>query len=236
LFARTWARFFSHVGACSRAEPRASTQLLAVVLTTLTLVWFGAAAHAQAPAQPAAPPPAADPAAAPTAAPAQAAPPPVYAPPPAGYVAQPVYAQPYAYAPQPPPPRRPRLRKGLMISGISVFGASYIIAAITGAVLLDIKTPCSDCKGVGAMLLIPLAGPFLAIPRADAGDGGLVVLGIVQIAGAGLMVGGIIQFLHSKRQAQQSGYYSLDLAKGRLLSFDLHTSPARLGPSMQLRF
>jgi hypothetical protein len=160
----------------------------------------------------------------------------VYAQPPAGYVAQPGYGQAYAYAPQQLPPRRPRLRKGVRIAGTSVFGASYLISAITGAVLLDLNAPCSDCKDVGAMLLIPLVGPFLAVPRSDGGDGGLVVLGIVQIAGAGLMIWGIIQFLHSKRQAEQSGYYSLNLPQGRRLSFDVDASPARLGPSMQLRF
>lgn len=124
-----------------------------------------------------------------------------------------------------------------MIGGIAMLGASYIAAVVSGAVLMDInRTACASCKDVGPLLFIPLAGPFLAIPQANSGDGMLVLLGALQIAGTGLLVGGIVQYQMSKKRAAEQGLYSLKLPEGRSLSFDLSAHPARLGPSARLRF
>jgi hypothetical protein len=75
----------------------------------------------------------------------------------------------------------------------------------------------------------------MAMAETRGGDAPLVLLGIFEVAGAGLLAGGIVQYVMSKRRAEAEGY-ALDLRGGRKLSFDLHTSPARLGPSMKLRF
>jgi hypothetical protein len=123
-----------------------------------------------------------------------------------------------------------------MIGGIAMLGASYLIAVITGAVLVEIREDtCRSCNDVGNRLFIPFAGPFLAMAHTRA-DLPLGFLGVLQIAGAGLLAGGIVQFVLSKRRAEEEGAYGFDLGQGRKLSLDFHTSPARLGPSARLRF
>lgn len=183
--------------------------------------------------------------------PATPAPPPVYAPPPPGY-GQPVYGQPgygqpgygqpgYAQPGYPvtyaqPPRRAPRARKGLMIGGIAALGASYLIGVITGAVLVSIsESACRNCNNVGNLLFIPIAGPFLGMAHTRHADAPLALLGVFQIAGLGLLAGGIVQYSLSKRRAEQE-MYGIELRGGRKLSFDVHASPWRAGPSLKLRF
>jgi hypothetical protein len=199
--------------------------------------------HSFAAAQaPAAPPP-------PVAQPAPAAPPQAY---PQQYPQQ--YAQPYqAYpqqypqyqtypqqypqtvyvAPQVRQPRKPGPRRSLMIAGASVLLASYGVAVVTGAALVDGE--CRTCEDVGWSLLIPIAGPYIAAGVADKGKGLLVLLGTVQVIGVGLTIGGGIQYAMTKR-ATQSQALSLKLPRGRDVSFDVATSPRMMGPTMKLRF
>jgi hypothetical protein len=216
--------------------------ILVSSLTLLAVLALAASSHAQSPAAPppAAPPPSAPPSAAPP-------PPPLAygqpnAQPPYGQpYAQPGYGQPYAqpgYAqpgyPAPYAPR-PRLRKGLMISGIAVLGASYLIPLFTGIVIHDVHS-CDNCRPLANRLFIPLAGPFLAMGPARNGEAALAMLGTLQIVGLGMLVGGVFLYVHSKQQAREQGYYVLDLPEGRSLAFDMSASPARLGPSLRLRF
>jgi hypothetical protein len=232
-----------------------SSVALAVVLSALRADHVHAQAAPAPTAQPqpapgAAPPPAggvppAGLTAQPAPAPVAGQPPPVYAPPPV--YGQPVYGQPVYGQPvygQPgypvtyaqPQRRAPRARKGLMIGGIAAIGASYLIGVITGAVLVSIsESACTNCNNVGNLLFIPFAGPFLGMAHTRHADAPLAILGVFQLAGAGLLAGGIVQYTMSKRRAEQE-MYSLELRGGRRLSFDVHTSPLRLGPSMQLRF
>ncbi len=232
-----------------------SSVALAVVLSALRTDHAHAQAAAPAPsAQPqpapgaAPPPPGGVPPAGLTAQPAPAPQsPPVYGQPVYGQpvygqpvYGQPVYGQPVygqpGYPVAPPPRRAPRARKGLMISGIAVLGASYLIGVITGAVLISIsESACRNCDNVGNALFIPFAGPFLGMAHTRHADAPLVLLGIFQLAGAGLLAGGIVQYSLSKRRAEQE-MYGLELRGGRRLSFDVHASPWRAGPSMQLRF
>jgi hypothetical protein len=223
-----------------------SSVALAVVLSVLCADRVHAQAVAPAPgAQPqpapgAAPPPAggvppAGLTAQPAPAPVAGQPPPVYGPPPV--YAQPGYGQPgYPVTYAQPARRPPRARKGLMIGGIAALGASYLIAVITGATLVSIsENACTNCNNVGNLLFIPFAGPFLGMAHTRHADAPLAILGVFQLAGAGLLAGGIVQYSMSKRRAEQE-MYGLELRGGRRLSFDVHTSPLRLGPSMHLRF
>lgn len=225
----------------------------------LCLTWLGLAqaVSAQAPAapppaypaQPAPPPPQTYPPA-PTypqqAYPQQAYPQPAYPqqaypqqaypqqqPYPQMYQQQQVYPPPYAPpAPAPRAPSKPRLKRGMLAAGISVLAASYGISLITGAILVD--TPC--CERVGAMLMIPVAGPYLAAEAADDGKGLLVLLGTVQVVGTGLLIGGIVRYTKSKRAAEEQGYYAWKLPHERSLGVGLSSSPALVGPRLQLRF
>jgi hypothetical protein len=124
-----------------------------------------------------------------------------------------------------------------MVAGISMLGGSYLVSVISGAALIDMHEPqCRHCDDVGPLLFIPLVGPFLGIAQAREGDAFLVLLGILQLAGTGLTIGGAIQFRRSKKELAAQGYYTLHLPHGRSLSFDMSASPARLGPSARLRF
>lgn len=199
------------------------------------LVVMGASAHSSAQAQaPAAPPP-----------------PPAAAPPPAAYPQQypsqypQTYPQPYyqaypqhypqtVYVPQQAKPRKPGPRRSLMIAGASVLLASYGVAVVTGAALVDGE--CRTCEDVGWSLLIPVAGPYIAAGVADKGKGLLVLLGTVQVVGVGLLVGGAIQYAMTKNAMKESAALSLKLPHGRAMSFDVATSPRLMGPTMKLRF
>jgi hypothetical protein len=214
---------------------------LVLAAALVSLAWSPrAVAQAPAPA-PAAPPPAA-PAPAPYAAPPAAPPPTQYqAPPPQQYAYPPAYAPPM-YAPAYPPApksRPPRASKGLMISGIAVLGGSYLVAMLAGSIILDEpSSTCVDCQDVGPLLFIPVIGPYIAMGPAVDGEGVLALLGTVEVVGLGLMIGGIIRYVSTKRAAEQQGYYGLQvpLRAGRSLALDVSASPARVGPSLKLRF
>lgn len=161
------------------------------------------------------------------------------------------YAQPAYYGQQPgyaqqgrwQPPRRPRTRKGLMITGISILGGSYLLSAVIGAAALDDDYDEYDNynddfwdRDTARWLFVPVVGPFAAMSTSDEGDGLLVLLGMAQLVGTGLMVGGIIQYKNSKRAAEMEGYTHWKLPGNRALSLDVSASPRFAGPRMRLAF
>ena len=105
--------------------------------------------------------------------------------------------------PQPLPPRGPNPNKGLglMIAGFSVFGFSYLLTAVGGAVSIDAGRP-----EIGQPLMIPIAGPFIAGARHGSATVGLGLglVGVIQLAGLGMGIGGAVQFGKSRRQARLS--------------------------------
>ena len=74
---------------------------------------------------------------------------------------------------------------GLIIPGAVCLGISYILA---GAL--------SDHENL-PVLLVPLAGPFLAVPndhaRASIGAPALVAIGLGEVIGAGMVIGGFVR-------------------------------------------
>lgn len=149
----------------------------------------------------------------------------------------PAYSQPYpqtVYITQPAKPAAPRPKRTMMIAGISVLLASYGVAVITGAALLD--SPCCQ-EDVGWALLIPVAGPYIAAGAAYDGRGLLVLLGTVQVIGVALTIGGAVQYALSKNEAAaHNAAVHVKLRGERDLSFDVATSPSLMGPTMKLRF
>lgn len=150
-------------------------------------------------------------------APGEVAPAPAPAPGPAP-VAQP-YAnpQPYPYAnPQPyppypgpaPAPEAPRSRrKGLMIGGWTMFGVSYLLTALIGAVISDSKTICADparCQRLGYYMMIPVAGPFIATGPSNTATGSIFLglVGVAQTAGLVMGIVGTAQFVADGRRHQ----------------------------------
>lgn len=119
--------------------------------------------------------------------PAQGYPPPQYFPPP-GHQGT-VYQR---------PSRRP---KGLLIAGPIVLGASYGFTALVGLQIMSTNTNsdgayCTNCDTVGPRLLIPILGPWLALPAADGDDGKVLsaMLGIAQATGLLLTIVGISRY------------------------------------------
>jgi hypothetical protein len=160
-------------------------------------------------------------AAQPAPAPVPAAPQPVPTAPPPGVV-QPQYPQPAptyppapVYAPVPPPkqpPARTGRRKGLMIAGFITLGASYILTALVGSALQDIKAEdCSNCEKVGNAFYVPILGPWLVYGNEAKGQGDTpygterkdldalaAVAGVAQGVGTVLTAVGITLFATSK--------------------------------------
>ncbi|KIG13912.1 hypothetical protein DB30_07407 [Enhygromyxa salina] len=95
---------------------------------------------------------------------------------------------------------------GMTISGYTIFGTSYLISALVGTISLDLAADVGGTGVYGKRMLIPVAGPFLAIPRADSATGGLFTgfLGVVQIGGLVLGTAGAIKFGRANRQLRLS--------------------------------
>jgi hypothetical protein len=96
-----------------------------------------------------------------------------------------------------------------MIAGLSTLGGSYLFSALVGLTLLNYENDhpgevCLNCEATGSALLIPIAGPWIALPDANEDKGGQVVcaiLGLAQATGVVLSIVGIIQFTSSGRPA-----------------------------------
>ncbi len=169
-------------------------------------------------------------------------------PAPQSYEARPQPGQPY-YAPgstygvRPGDPMpgaarpRPRISRGLMIGGVVTLGVSYLLGLLPAAIMLDIdNSRCRDCQRVGGFLFIPVVGPFLAIEPARHAQGLLGIYGVVQAAGAVMMIAGIIKYKNSKRAAMEAGYAHWKLPHERTLTLDVAASQHQLGPKLSLRF
>jgi hypothetical protein len=95
-----------------------------------------------------------------------------------------------------------RPRKGLMIAGWATLGGSYLFSVLVAAMLYEKDVNpgagkvCLNCRAEGDALLIPLVGPFMAIPKADGADGKAVVaiIGVVQLAGLAMGIVGTVLY------------------------------------------
>jgi hypothetical protein len=122
--------------------------------------------------------------------------------------------QPYYAPPQPqpapyvaPPPSR---RKGMMVGGWSLFAGSYLFTALIGAAVSDSKRwACSDqerCNRIGTYMLIPVAGPFIAIGPSQSAVGSFFLgfSGLAQTAGLIMGIAGTAQFVADGRRQQMA--------------------------------
>lgn len=133
---------------------------------------------------------------------------------PAGYQPQPVYQQP-VYQPRPRRHRVPytegmdmpeggtitkRVRLGLLIPGAALFVIPYLSTALTYSFLADARASTRQPQPI---LLVPVLGPFLAIPNLDENfedmgrDSGtrkfwLTFNGLIQLAGLTMAIVGAI--------------------------------------------
>lgn len=186
-----------------RAAAVAATALAVAVATLAS----APAAHAQQPLD------AASPAAPPGYASAPPAPPhwPEAAPgaaPPGGYMMPqlPPWANPKTIEYEEGDPIPPgyqfetRADKALAIGGLTTFGTAYAISLVIGSAVL-----MSDDDDEGyAALLVPIAGPYIAINTLDAEGAGvfwLMVNGVMQTAGVAMLAAGLAaEDVYLKRQ------------------------------------
>jgi hypothetical protein len=85
-----------------------------------------------------------------------------------------------------------------LIGGVVTLGASYAFSAAVGLELmsrasggLNGSSVCTNCDTAGLRLLIPVVGPWAALPAsASGGKPILVALGIVQAAGLIMTIAG----------------------------------------------
>jgi hypothetical protein len=96
---------------------------------------------------------------------------------------------------------------GLLAAGLATLGGSYAFTALVGWQMQSGRADgssgyyCPGCDGVGSRLLIPIVGPWLALPAAEGADGKILtaVMGTAQVAGLALTVVGTSRFLASGR-------------------------------------
>lgn len=84
---------------------------------------------------------------------------------------------------------RTRADRGLAIGGVTVFGTGYLISLVIGTTVLMSDDSDSDTF---APLLVPVAGPFMAINTLDAEGSGvfwLMIDGLMQTAGVLMLAG-----------------------------------------------
>ena len=120
------------------------------------------------------------------------------------------------------PYKPPSRRKGLMIAGWTILGASYIPTAFTGAQIYDWCTnnksgsDRQDCRDLGTMLMIPVAGPFMAINEVDNATEGyfLALTGAVQTMGFLMGVIGTGQYIRDGRRNDRINAQGIRVAKG----------------------
>lgn len=101
---------------------------------------------------------------------------------------------------EPPPPYEwgTRSRRALWGPGIGILGGAYLASTLTGSLGYLFSVSCSDftCSAEPAWLYgaIPVVGGFIAAGDGDVEAGGkvaFVVLGVAQLTGLGLLIGGL---------------------------------------------
>ena len=92
------------------------------------------------------------------------------------------------------------------ISGYTMFGTSYLVSALIGTISLDVASNVGGSGTYGRRMLIPVAGPFMAIPRADSATGGLftAMVGVIQLGGLVLGTAGVVKYKRADRKLRLS--------------------------------
>ncbi|MEM1030146.1 MAG: hypothetical protein AAGN82_07345 [Myxococcota bacterium] len=100
-----------------------------------------------------------------------------------------------------PPGVYPRLRgrRDVLVAGSVTLGVSWVLTGVAGAIAIADR---DDDAGLGGPsvsahvpLFVPVAGPFLAAATLDpgaVGTGALLVDGLVQTAGLGMLIGAFV--------------------------------------------
>ena len=102
---------------------------------------------------------------------------------------------------------RPR-RTGLIVGWLVTFAIPYafgVWAAFASTGSTNEMCPCPQRNNGAGYLLIPVAGPWLAIGAAPEDAGLFALLGIVQATGVALTVGGIVRYSNDGKNPADAG-------------------------------
>lgn len=99
--------------------------------------------------------------------------------------------------------------------GFSVFGASYAISSLTGAIVADARDG-ERLDRFGRRMLIPVVGPWLAIPHTESATGAWFTgfAGAAQLAGLVLGTVGAVRLGQQRRESQRWAVTSTPLLGG----------------------
>lgn len=131
-----------------------------------------------------------------------------------------------------------------MIAGLAIFGGAYLLSTSIAAALFEDDDErdynydrCESCNRVAPWLFLPVFGPFVAMSKThdSAGDWGLWMLGMVQVVGAALTIGGAVRYRNTKREAERQ-FASWKLGDDRRLTLGLSASPRATGPNLRIDF
>ncbi len=95
--------------------------------------------------------------------------------------------------------KKTRIRVGLVAGGASMFGVSYLLSIMTAGIGQLVANASSSIDGEPVKkdygpMLIPVVGPFIAIPTTHANTGGafgLTFLGLTQAGGMAMFIVGL---------------------------------------------
>jgi hypothetical protein len=114
---------------------------------------------------------------------------------------------------------RPR-RTGLIVGGLVTFAIPYafgVWAAFASTGSTNEMCPCPQRNTGAGYLLIPVAGPWIAISAAPKDAGLFAFLGIVQATGVALTVGGIVRYSNDGKNPADAGERAA--GRGGFISF-----------------
>lgn len=131
---------------------------------------------------------------------------------PPGYPGYPGYGYPYGYAPAPTaiPPRKVAYVEGqpgppgyrlttesirsLVVGGAICLGVGYSFMLLSAPVVAEDRKDHGEDPDDANMMMLPVVGPFLSIGAVDSegvGTSFLILDGLLQTLGAGMLIGGI---------------------------------------------
>jgi hypothetical protein len=108
--------------------------------------------------------------------------------------------------------------RALMFTGWGTLSSVWLFSALLGASLMGNQASgatanCTNCASVGPLMLIPVAGPFIALPNAGGGDDMALaaILGGLQVVGlAAGIVGTVFYLLDRNTKPRQAANTTTD--------------------------
>ncbi|MEZ4450216.1 MAG: hypothetical protein R3B09_12135 [Nannocystaceae bacterium] len=134
---------------------------------------------------------------------------------------------------------RHRRGRDMMIAGFTVFGGLYLLSAFSGAITYD---QCNtnnnpDCGYIGKALILPVVGPFIAVPKVDKLSAKMAIVvfpGLGQITGLALGIAGAVLFGKSRKYVARVNADGVQLVQGRQLRLNTMGTPRGDGGGLQL--